>query len=50
MGMATDHATAVETEGVESESTAYISPTADFLLLFGATLLVALTAAAVITP
>jgi len=43
--MATDHTPAVETE-----STAYISPTADFLLLFGATLLVALTAAAIITP
>lgn len=48
--MATDHAAAVETDSVETESTAYISPTVDFLVVLGATLLVALTAVAVITP
>lgn len=48
--MATDHTTAVDSDSVESEPTAYVSPTADFLLLFAATLLLTLTAAAVITP
>jgi hypothetical protein len=48
--MATDHTTAVETEAVETESTAYISPTADFVLLFVGTLLIGLTATAVIMP
>lgn len=48
--MATDHATAVETDSVEGDPAAYIPPTAEFLLVFTATLFVALMAAAVITP
>ena len=47
--MATDHATSLEADPAP-ESEAYISPTADFLLLSTLTTAVALAGAAVIVP
>ncbi|WP_254840786.1 hypothetical protein [Natronomonas marina] len=48
--MATDHATPVDSETADAETTAYVSPAVDFVLLFASALAVLLSTAVVIVP
>jgi hypothetical protein len=48
--MATDSTAVHDAESVPGAGTAYISPVADFLVLFGFVLLVALAGVAIVLP